>query len=110
MKHSILKICGWLCLILLLALNSVRAQDVSSDTLQVLLTDDIYPYAYRTEQELPAGLLVDFWQEVANAAGMQLKLEMIDREAVLERIAQNQFQVIGGLTRTKERERKLFLR
>jgi diguanylate cyclase (GGDEF)-like protein len=109
LKHSILKICGWLCLILLLALNSVRAQDVSSDTLQVLLTDDIYPYAYRTEQELPAGLLVDFWQEVANAAGMQLKLEMIEREAVLERIAQNQFQVIGGLTRTKEREKNYFL-
>ena len=89
--------------------SAARANEEPVETLQVKLTDDIYPYAYRTEQELPAGLLVDLWQEVAKTAGLKLQLEMSARETVLQHIENNQFQVVGGLTRTLEREKKYFL-
>lgn len=81
----------------------------ANEILQVSVSDDIYPYAYRTEQELPAGLLIDLWQEVAKTAGMQLQLDIVGRESLVQRFAQQDFQVIGGLARTKEREKEYLL-
>ncbi len=95
----------------MLFVNAAAASETTSpiETLQVSVTDDIYPYAYRTEQELPAGLLIDLWQEVAQSAGMRLQLSMVDRESIVQRFEQQDFQVIGGLSRTKDREKKYLL-
>ncbi len=81
----------------------------TTEILQVSVSDDIYPYAYRTEQELPAGLLIDLWQEVAKTAGMKLQLDVEDRESLVNRVAEQDFQIVGGLARTKEREQQYLL-
>ena len=77
LKQSILKFWRWLFLSVMIA---TPASASAAKPLQVLMTDDIYPYAYRTEQEIPAGLLVDLWQEIAKQAQVELTIDMVDRQ------------------------------
>lgn len=109
MRDSILKIGCWLFLFCMTSLSAAQNSTDKAETLKVALTNDIYPYAYMTEQELPAGLLVDLWEEVAKVAGIELHLEMIEREDIIQAFEQDKFQVIGGLTRNKEREQRYLL-
>ncbi len=82
---------------------------VSYQSTQVILADDMYPYAYHTEQGLPAGLLVDYWQELALVGDFKLDIKIVPRTQISVLSSENKFQVIGGLTRNAERERKFLL-
>ena len=53
---------------------------VSNQPVQVILADDMYPYSYHTEQGLPAGLLVDYWQELAQVGKFELAIEIMPRQ------------------------------
>ncbi len=82
---------------------------VPNQPVQVILADDMYPYSYHTEQGLPAGLLVDYWQELAQVGKFELAIEIVPRQQISVLFTEQKFQVIGGLTRNAERERQLLL-
>lgn len=95
-----------------LSSGAVQGQDLNSPrqatTLVVGVNDDIYPYAFAEQQQKPAGLLVDYWQEIARQSNLTLQLKVVPRADLQTALANGDIDVIGGMSKTAERE-QLFL-
>jgi len=75
-----------------------------SATLRVGINDDIYPYAFSEQRQKPAGLLIDYWQEIALQSNLKLEFKVIPRADLPNALATGTIDVIGGMAKTAQRE------
>ncbi len=109
MKHIIKIVWLWCCLSASLSFADTSDRSLQSGQLIVGINDDIYPYVFLDQQQKPAGLLVDLWSQLAQQTGLQLQIRLLSRPELSGRLADGSIDVIGGLSRTAEREQQLIL-
>ncbi|MDR7121369.1 diguanylate cyclase (GGDEF)-like protein [Rheinheimera soli] len=93
---------------------TLQAQDsaaVSSlpASLKIGISSDTYPYMFVDEQGQPAGLVVDYWQEIARQQGIKTEFVAADWADTLSMLSTGVIDLHGGLGRTAEREHAYLL-
>lgn len=71
--------------------------------LRVVISNDTYPYMYTDEHDQPAGLIADYWQEVARRQNVQLQLIPADWPATIQLLEQGKVHVHGAMAYTPQR-------
>jgi diguanylate cyclase (GGDEF)-like protein len=103
-----------LLLLLLLTGFTAQAQNVEAvgtlpASLKIGISSDTYPYMFIDETGLPAGLVVDYWQEIARQQGIQVEFLAADWADTLQMLEAGQIDLHGGLGRTADRELQYLL-
>ncbi|EGM77471.1 diguanylate cyclase (GGDEF) domain-containing protein [Rheinheimera sp. A13L] len=103
-----------LLLCVLLMSCTLQAQDsaaVSSlpASLKIGISSDTYPYMFVDEQGQPAGLVVDYWREIARQQGIKTEFVAADWADTLSMLSTGVIDLHGGLGRTAEREQAYLL-
>jgi diguanylate cyclase (GGDEF)-like protein len=102
----------WSGLAMLCALNLAYAvgapavKPVAVQSLKIAISNDSYPYMYLDKQDQPAGLVVDWWQALAEPAGVQLEFITVDWANIFQLLDSGAVDVIGGLAITPPRQQK----
>lgn len=107
LKHIIsLLLCLWA------TFHGIRAcaSDIVADqpTLTVGLNADVYPYVYRDGQGAAAGLMVDFWQLMAEQ-GLVIDVQLVARDQLEHAVTTGRVDVIGAMGKLPGRERTFLL-
>lgn len=103
-----------LLLFVLLMGCTLQAQDsaaVSSlpASLKIGISSDTYPYMFVDEQGQPAGLVVDYWREIARQQGIKTEFVAADWADTLSMLSTGVIDLHGGLGRTAQREQAYLL-
>lgn len=103
-------------LLLLMLVTCCIAQAQSSGMLSPLpasikigVSNDTYPYMFVDEKGQAAGLVVDYWQEIARQQGIEVEFIAADWADTLTMLDAGHIDLHGGLGRTAERERRYSL-
>lgn len=78
-------------------------------SLKIGISSDTYPYMYVDEQDQPAGLVVDYWQQIARQQGIQVEFVAADWADTLKMLDAGSIDLHGGLGRTADREKQYLL-
>jgi diguanylate cyclase (GGDEF)-like protein len=78
-------------------------------SLKIGISSDTYPYMYVDEQGQSAGLVVDYWQEIARQQGVQVEFVAADWADTLKMLDAGTIDLHGGLGRTSDREQRYLL-
>lgn len=78
-------------------------------SLKIAISSDTYPYMFVDEQGKPAGLVVDYWQEIARQQGIETEFIAADWADTLAMLDSGAIDLHGGLGRTAEREQHYLL-
>lgn len=78
-------------------------------SLKIGISSDTYPYMFVNEQGQPAGLVVDYWQEVARQHGIHAEFIAADWADTLSMLDAGTIDLHGGLGRTADREQQYLL-
>ena len=78
-------------------------------SLKIGISSDTYPYMFVNEQGQPAGLVVDYWQEVAREHGIHAEFIAADWADTLSMLDAGTIDLHGGLGRTADREQQYLL-
>ncbi|MFC4654743.1 transporter substrate-binding domain-containing protein [Rheinheimera marina] len=101
-----------LCCVLMLLLSSLLQASQNNALpahLRVALSNDSYPYMFVDEYGNPAGLVVDFWQQVAKQQQIELEFVAVDWPESLQLLAERKVDFHGGLGVTPARARQFLL-
>lgn len=103
-----------LLLLLLLTGCTAQAQNAAAvsalpASLKIGISSDTYPYMFVNEQGQPAGLVVDYWQEIARQQGIRTEFVAADWADTLAMLDAGRIDLHGGLGRTTEREQQYLL-
>jgi diguanylate cyclase (GGDEF)-like protein len=90
------------------AQNSVAVSPLPA-SLKIGISSDTYPYMFIDEQSQPAGLVVDYWREVARQAGVKVEFIAADWADTLSMLDSGAIDLHGGLGRTVDREQQYLL-
>ncbi|WP_337881574.1 transporter substrate-binding domain-containing protein [Rheinheimera sp.] len=99
------------CVLMLLLAPLLQAAELSAlkAQLKVAVSNDSYPYMFTDEQGRPAGLVVDFWQQVAEAQHLDLEFIAVDWPQSLQLLAEQKVDFHGGLGETPVRAQQFLL-
>lgn len=78
-------------------------------SLKIGISSDTYPYMFVDEQGKPAGLVVDYWQEVARKNQLKTEFVAADWADTLAMLDAGTIDLHGGLGRTSIREQHYLL-
>jgi len=78
-------------------------------SLKIAISSDTYPYMFVDEQDQPAGLVVDYWQEIARQQGIKAEFVAADWADTLAMLDSGAIDLHGGLGRTTDREKQYLL-
>lgn len=94
-----------LCL-LVLSLAGMRAHAASTlpDPLKIVISNDTFPYMFLDENGNAAGLVVDYWQEIAKQQQIEVQFVMADWAQTLAVLKRGEVHLHGGIAKTAERE------
>ncbi|GAB2933820.1 transporter substrate-binding domain-containing protein [Rheinheimera gaetbuli] len=94
----------FICL-LLIAVDVRATEDAATlpDPLVITISNDTFPYMFTDEQGQAAGLVVDYWQEVAKRNGITVRFVATDWPQTLDLLEAGQVHLHGGIARTDER-------
>lgn len=98
------KLCWYVLTSLLWFLGSCQALAQLPDPIRVVISNDTFPYMYSDEHGQPAGLVADYWREVARQQHVQLELVAADWPQTLAMLQQHQVDVHGAMARTPQRD------
>lgn len=105
----------WYGLVMCCAVNLAYAgavqavKPVTVQTLKIAISNDSYPYMYLDKQDQPAGLVVDWWQALAEPAGVRLEFITVDWANIFQLLDSGTVDVIGGLAITPPRQQNYLL-
>lgn len=105
----------WSGLVMCCAVNLAYAgavpavKPVTVQTLKIAISNDSYPYMYLDKQDQPAGLVVDWWQALAEPAGVRLEFITVDWANIFQLLDSGTVDVIGGLAITPPRQQNYLL-
>lgn len=71
--------------------------------LLITISNDTFPYMFTDEQGQAAGLVVDYWQEVAKRQNISVRFIAAEWPQTLELLETGQVHLHGGIARTDER-------
>ena len=95
-----------ICLLSLVFLSgTAHGATALPNPLKIVISNDSFPYMFADENGEPAGLVVDYWQELARQQQIQLQFTMADWAQTLSLLENKQVHVHGGIARTLDRER-----
>lgn len=103
-----------LLLFVLLTGCTAQAQDSAAvstlpASLKIGISSDTYPYMFVDEKGQPAGLVVDYWQEIARQQGIRVEFIAADWADTLSMLDAGYIDLHGGLGRTADREQQYLL-
>jgi len=78
-------------------------------SLKIGISSDTYPYMFVDETGQPAGLVVDYWQEIARQQGIRVEFIAADWADTLTMLDAGRIDLHGGLGRTQGREQQYLL-
>lgn len=78
-------------------------------SLKIGISSDTYPYMFIDDQGQPAGLVVDYWREIARQQGIDAEFVAADWADTLSMLDAGLIDLHGGLGRTADRERSYLL-
>ncbi|WP_233080059.1 transporter substrate-binding domain-containing protein [Rheinheimera soli] len=78
-------------------------------SLKIGISSDTYPYMFVNEQGQAAGLVVDYWLEVARQQGIKAEFVAADWADTLSMLDSGVIDLHGGLGRTTDREQQYLL-
>jgi diguanylate cyclase (GGDEF)-like protein len=90
------------------AQNSVAVSALPA-SLKIAISSDTYPYMFVDEQGQPAGLVVDYWQEIARLQGIKTEFVAADWADTLAMLDSGAIDLHGGMGRTTDREQQYLL-
>jgi len=103
-------------LLLLVFLTSFTAQAQNAEavanlpaSLKIGISSDTYPYMFVDDKGGAAGLVVDYWQEIARQQGIEVEFLAADWADTLSMLETGRIDVHGGLGRTADREQQYLL-
>ncbi|MBU1311960.1 MAG: transporter substrate-binding domain-containing protein [Gammaproteobacteria bacterium] len=93
------------CLLLLISIDMQAEGNAAGlpDPLLITISNDTYPYMFIDEQGEAAGLVVDYWQEVAKRQDITVRFIAADWSETLQLLDSGQVHLHGGIARTDER-------
>jgi diguanylate cyclase (GGDEF)-like protein len=95
-----------LCLLLFgPGIGAAQAADSLPNPLKIVISNDTFPYMYTDEQGQPAGLVVDYWLEVAKRQQVQVQFVMADWPETLGLLKRGDVHLHGGIAYNEERAR-----
>lgn len=93
-----------ICLLVLSAgITHSDAATSLPDPLKVVISNDSFPYMYPDDDGNPAGLVVDYWREVARRQQVQVQFFMADWPKTLAMLQSGTVHLHGGIAYTAER-------
>lgn len=92
--------------LLILAMLPAAASATSGlpDPLKIVISNDTFPYMFTDEQGNAAGLVVDYWHEIARREDIRVQFVMADWNQTLALLQQGQVHLHGGIAGSRERE------
>lgn len=103
-------------LLLLMLVTGCIAQAQSSGvpsplpaSIKIGISNDTYPYMFVDEKGQAAGLVVDYWQEIARQHDIEVEFIAADWAETLTMMDAGHIDLHGGLGRTTEREQRYLL-
>jgi ABC-type amino acid transport substrate-binding protein len=97
-------------LLLLMLVTGCIAQAQSSGvpsplpaSIKIGISNDTYPYMFVDEKGQAAGLVVDYWQEIARQHDIEVEFIAADWAETLTMLDAGHIDLHGGLGRTTER-------
>ncbi|KOO59123.1 hypothetical protein WH43_05990 [Rheinheimera sp. KL1] len=103
-------------LLLLMLVTGCIAQAQSSGvpsplpaSIKIGISNDTYPYMFVDEKGQAAGLVVDYWQEIARQHDIEVEFIAADWAETLTMLDAGHIDLHGGLGRTTEREERYLL-
>lgn len=78
-------------------------------SLKIAISSDTYPYMFVNEKGQPAGLVVDYWQEIARQQGIKTEFVAADWAETLSMLDAGTIDLHGGLGRSTDREQRYLL-
>ena len=93
-------------LILTMLPASASATSALPDPLKIVISNDTFPYMFADDQGNAAGLVVDYWHEIARRENISVQFVMADWNQTLDLLQQGQVHLHGGIAGSRERERQ----
>ena len=90
----------------LLATAQLQATATLPDPLHIAISNDSFPYMFADDAGQPAGLVVDYWQQLAAVQGISVKFAMADWPETLRLLQDGAVHLHGGIARNAEREQQ----
>lgn len=78
-------------------------------SLKIGISSDTYPYMFMDDQGQPAGLVVDYWRQIAKQQGIRAEFIAADWADTLRMLDTGLIDLHGGLGRTLDREQRYLL-
>jgi diguanylate cyclase (GGDEF)-like protein len=95
-----------ICLLLFAGtFSSLAVGKTLPDPLKIVISNDSFPYMFSNEQGEAAGLVVDYWQEIARRQQISVQFVMADWAQTLQLLQQGDVHLHGGIAYSAERER-----
>ncbi|WP_022851503.1 transporter substrate-binding domain-containing protein [Limisalsivibrio acetivorans] len=87
--------------------NSLYTETRIPDSIKVAVAEDIYPFEYRDDKGMPAGILVDYWRLWSSKTGIEVSFELSTWSRSLNNVHEGKAHAHAGLVYTKERDKYL---
>lgn len=72
--------------------------------LKIVISNDTFPYMFTDENGQAAGLVVDYWQEIAKQQQIRVEFVAADWPLTLPILQRGEVHIHGGVAKTAERE------
>ena len=87
----------------LFATAQLQAEATLPEPLRIAISNDSFPYMFADDAGQPAGLVVDYWQQLAAVQGISVEFVMVDWPETLRLLQDGAVHLHGGIARTAER-------